>query len=322
MSGNQTIKTKPNSRLSICVFALAAAMFLSPGSEATALSCGPEMLGTSRTITVDASKGLAIGLQSYPRTLALNDHEVVLTFDDGPAPATRQVLDALAEQCVRATFFLVGRQAAESPQLVKREIAEGHTVGHHSNTHPERTLRLMSEEAAKTDIDHGIAAVEKAAYGVTGPQPKTPFFRFPGFADTPELVSWLEGRGITIFGSDLWASDWQEMTPQAELELVMGRLEKAKKGIILFHDPRPSTAKMMPDFLRELKKRGFHIVHMVPGAGPTPIEDAGPGWTSTTEPIIVKVLGGKASGELSRESPKPPGVAPPHEPAAPGEKGM
>jgi peptidoglycan/xylan/chitin deacetylase (PgdA/CDA1 family) len=278
------------------------------------------MLGTSRTITIDGSQRLALGLQSYPRSLALNDHEVVLTFDDGPAAATRHVLDALAEQCVRATFFLIGRHAAESPELVKREIAEGHSVGHHSNTHPERTLRLMSEDAAKADIDHGIAAVETAAYGAAGLQPKTPFFRFPGFADTPALVSWLEGRGIAIFGSDLWASDWQEMTPRAELDLVMGRLEKARKGIILFHDPRPSTAKMMPDFLRELKKRGYHIVHMVPGPGPTPIENAGPDWTSTTEPIIQKVLGARTRAQ--HKTPQGPSETSPQELAPPEKEGM
>jgi peptidoglycan/xylan/chitin deacetylase (PgdA/CDA1 family) len=321
IAGNQTIKTKHNSHLNIWVFALAATGLWSQGTEATALKCGPEMLGTSRTMEIDSRQGSAVGLQSYPQTLALQDHEVVLTFDDGPDAATPLVLDALADQCVRATFFLIGRRAAERPALVKREIAEGHSVGHHSNTHPERTLRLMSEEAAKADIDEGIAAVERAGYGEAGPQPKTPFFRFPGFGDTPALVSWLEGRGITVFGSDLWASDWQDMAPKIQLELVIGRLEKAKKGIILFHDPRPSTAKMMPEFLHELKKRGYRIVHLVPGAGPTPIEKAPRGWTSTTEPILAKVLGSKVHG-ARRRSTRHSGIARPNEPPAPGEKGM
>ena len=124
-------------------------------------------------------------------------------------------------------------------------------------------------------------------------KPRTPFFRFPGFADSPALLDYLRGRGMTVFGSDLWASDWRTMTPQAELDLVMGRLEQAGKGIILFHDSKASTAKMLPDFLRALKAKGFKVVHMVAGAGPTPVEKAGPDWKSTTEPIIAKTLGGK-----------------------------
>jgi hypothetical protein len=73
----------------------------------------------------------------------------------------------------------------------------------------------------------------------------------------------------------------------------MSRLEAAGKGIVLFHDPRPSTAAMMPEFLRALKTRGFRLVHIVPGDGPTPIVHAKPGWTSATEAIIAKTLGPK-----------------------------
>ncbi len=71
-----------------------------------------------------------------------------------------------------------------------------------------------------------------------------------------------------MFGSDLWASDWSAMTPKAELDLVMSRLEKAGKGVILFHDSKAATAKMLPEFLRELKKRGYRVAHMVPGRRP------------------------------------------------------
>ncbi len=62
---------------------------------------------------VGTQGGLEVGLKTYPRTLPLADHEVVLTFDDGPLPATTgKLLDALKAQCVRATFFMVGRMAA------------------------------------------------------------------------------------------------------------------------------------------------------------------------------------------------------------------
>jgi peptidoglycan/xylan/chitin deacetylase (PgdA/CDA1 family) len=274
--------------LPICVGLLAAA------GAAAAEHCGPEALGVSRTIAIDGAQKLALGLETYPRTLALRDHEVVLTFDDGPvAGTTPKVLDALKEQCARATFFLVGRHAAEAPALVRRIVQEGHNAGHHSYSHPAQTLRLMPEAAAKADIDGGFSAVDRAGYGAAGDEPKVPFFRFPGFADTPQLVRWLQDRGIAVFGADLWASDWQEMTPRAELDLVLSRLEAAGKGIVLFHDSRPSTAQMMPDFLKALKARGFRLVHIVPGPGPTPVAAAGPGWSSATEAIIAKTLGPK-----------------------------
>ncbi|ATQ68285.1 MULTISPECIES: polysaccharide deacetylase family protein [Methylosinus] len=277
-------------------------LFTATAAAAAARDCGPQALGVAREIVIDGGQRLALGLETYPRTLALADHEVVLTFDDGPvAGPTDQVLDALKAECARATFFLIGRHAAEAPALVRRIIADGHNAGYHSYSHPARTLRLMSDESARVDIDKGIAAVDAAGFGAAGPAPRTPFFRFPGFADTPELVSWLEDRSIAVFGADLWASDWQEMTPQAELALVMSRLEAARKGIVLFHDPRGSTARMMPQFLRALKERGFRLVHLVPGRGPTPIEEAKPGWRSATEAIIAKTLGPKGQRREPQE---------------------
>ncbi len=273
------------------ILALAA---LSPAAARE--DCVPGALGVSRTIEISRAQGTAVGLQSYPRSLDLRDHEVVLTFDDGPAGPTGHVLDALAKECARATFFIIGRNAEDMPALVKRAAAEGHSIGHHSYSHPAKTLRLMSESAAKADIDKGIAAVTKAAGGTAAP-----FFRFPGFADTPALVADLTGRGYTVFGSDLWASDWSPMTPKAELDLVLSRLEKAGKGIVLFHDSQAITAQMLPEFLRELKKRGYAVAHIVPGDGQTPIAAAGPGWTSTTEPIIAKTLGPKAKPPQEHE---------------------
>jgi peptidoglycan/xylan/chitin deacetylase (PgdA/CDA1 family) len=274
------------------IHALLSTACLAPllaAAPAGAKDCGSGALGVSRTIVIGRSSPTAVGLQSYPRTLDLQDHEVILTFDDGPAGPTAGVLDALANECARATFFVIGRNAEGAPALVKRAVSEGHSIGHHSYSHPANTLRLMGEEAAKADIDKGIDAVEKASGGAAAP-----FFRFPGFADTPALVAYLKGKGYTIFGSDLWASDWSPMAPKAELELVMKRLEKEGKGIVLFHDSKAQTAQMLPDFLRELKTRGYRLVHMVPGEGESPIAPAPAGWSSTTEPIIAKTLAGKA----------------------------
>jgi len=126
---------------------------LTLAAPAAARDCGPDALNVSRTIEI-GPKGAAVGLQSYPRTLDLQDHEVILTFDDGPAASTGKVLDALADACARATFFVIGRNAEESPALVKRAADEGHTIGHHSYSHPALTLRLLDDGPAGRSTDH------------------------------------------------------------------------------------------------------------------------------------------------------------------------
>jgi peptidoglycan/xylan/chitin deacetylase (PgdA/CDA1 family) len=188
---------------------------------------------------------------------------VVLTFDDGPWPGpTAKVLDALKHECVRATFFLLGRNAAAAPALAKRELAEGHTIAHHSFSHP--LLGHMRVAAAEADIDRGIAAVERAVYGEAAAKPRTPFFRFPGFVASPALLERMQARGLVVFGADLWASDWNRMSPTQELQLTLSRLDAAHGGIVLFHDTKSQTAAMLPAFLRALKAKGYKVVHVVP----------------------------------------------------------
>ena len=229
-------------------------------------------LGTSRVLEVDAATTPRVGLKSFPQTLPLGDHEVVLTFDDGPwPPTTPRVLAALASECVRATFFLIGKPASEHPALVRRIAAEGHTIGHHTWLH--RSLMQIPASETSDEIDRGIAADEMALRGVATMIPSTPFFRFPGFETTSATLDLLQSRGIVVFGADLWASDWNPMTPKQELKLIIDRLNIARKGIILFHDPKAQTAAMLPAFLRYLRDNHFRVVHVVPAAGGVHFDD-------------------------------------------------
>jgi peptidoglycan/xylan/chitin deacetylase (PgdA/CDA1 family) len=222
-------------------------------------------LGTSRILSVDPVTNPRVGLKNFPQTLPLEDHEVVLTFDDGPwPPTTPRVLAALAQECVRATFFLIGKPASEHPALVRRIAAEGHTIGHHTWLH--RSLMQIPASETRAEIDRGIAADEMALHGVATTNPSTPFFRFPGFETTPATLDLLQSRGIAVFGADLWASDWNPMTPSHELKLLIDRLKAAGKGIILLHDPKAQTAAMLPAFLRYLREHHYRVVHLVPSA--------------------------------------------------------
>src|SRR3954468_6995472 len=160
----------------------AAALALAAGSApALAVDCPRKgTLGTSRILSVNPASNPRVGLKNFPQTLPLEDREVVLTFDDGPwPPTTPRVLAALARECVRATFFLIGKPASEHPELVRRIAADGHSVGHHTWLH--RSLMRIKPAETAEEIDRGISAVEMALHGTATTTPSTPFFRFPGF---------------------------------------------------------------------------------------------------------------------------------------------
>ncbi|MCP8939023.1 polysaccharide deacetylase family protein [Alsobacter sp. SYSU M60028] len=267
-------------RHALAGLAAGAAGLLLGGDARAGAACPSGLAG--RVLPVGVQGGLAVGLKSYPAMLPLADREMVLTFDDGPIPGpTSRVLDALACAGARATFFVIGRNASANAALLRRIRAEGHTVACHTYSHP-WTLREMRFEAAKRDIEAGFDAIAQALG-----ESAAPFFRFPGFADTPALLAWLASRDIGVFGCDLWASDWSPMSPEQELELTLGRLAKARRGIVLFHDVQARTASMLPRFLTAAAAQGFRAVHMVPGPGRLSPEPAGPGWSSDTERMIA-----------------------------------
>jgi peptidoglycan/xylan/chitin deacetylase (PgdA/CDA1 family) len=254
-------------RISAFALALTATM---PPLAGWAAPCpgNSQALGTERTIEVDAETTPRIGRKHFPATLPLGPKELVLTFDDGPWPGTTpKILDALKHECVRATFFLLGKNAKPHPELARRELAEGHSVGHHSYSHP--LLEHLPFAKAEAEINHGIEEDEYAVYGQRRTTPTTPFFRFPGFASNKPLLDRMNERGIVVFGADLWASDWDRMSPEQELRLIFGRIDQVGRGIVLFHDTKEQTARMLPAFLHELRMRGYHIVHVVPAGAPS-----------------------------------------------------
>ncbi len=247
----------------IRILAIAAlATFVPLGAAAQPCPGHPDALGTARVLSVDAASTPRVGRKQFPASLPLGPKELVLTFDDGPWPGTTpKILDTLKAECVRATFFLLGRSVEAYPAIARRELAEGHSLGHHSFSHP--LLGHMTLAKAEAEIDRGIAEDEFALYGARRSDPTTPFFRFPGFVSTPALLDRLQDRGIVVFGADIWASDWLPMSPDEELQRILTRIEKAGSGIVLLHDTKAQTARMLPAFLRELKKRGYRVVHVV-----------------------------------------------------------
>src|ERR1051326_5301378 len=236
----------------------------------------PNALGVSRVLTLDPQDYPRIGTVQYSRSLPLEDHEVVLTFDDGPLPPyTNRVLDVLAEHCVKATYFIIGRMARGYPGLLKRIRAEGHTIGNHSQNHP-LAFERMPLNLVAAEIEQGFASIT-AALGER--RPPSPFFRIPGLLRAREVENDLQARGLVTWSADVVADDWKHINAAEVVRRAVTRLDERGKGILLLHDIQPATALALPELLRELKAKGYRVVHVVPRGAPlreVPVADAPP----------------------------------------------
>jgi peptidoglycan/xylan/chitin deacetylase (PgdA/CDA1 family) len=227
----------------------------------------PDALGTSRTLVVDPREHPRIGIMQYAETLPLDDHEVVLTFDDGPLPRnSNQILEILASQCVKATFFLIGRQANANPEGVRKVRDAGHTVATHTQNHP-ISMNKLPVERARQEIEDGIASVTAALGDGTAP---APFFRVPGLSRAEGIEEYAAAQGIQMWSADFLADDWRRVSPSRVYDLAIQRLEAKGKGILLLHDIQARTVAALPRILHELKTRGYRIVHVVPATPERP----------------------------------------------------
>jgi peptidoglycan-N-acetylglucosamine deacetylase len=244
------------------ICALALVLGLLPAAArawAAPEACGSHALGVSRTLEIDPRGGPRFGFQ-YPDASILADGEVILTFDDGPLRAyTRPILEALAAQCAKATFFVVGRMAVADPEMVQEYARQGHTVGTHTWSHA--NLQALSPARARAEIELGFSAVQ----GAMG-RPIAPFFRFPYLRDTKWATDYLASRQLAAFSIDIDSKDYRTRDPSAVQRKVMADLQRQRKGIILFHDIHYSTARALPGLLAELKAKGYRVVHVRPKA--------------------------------------------------------
>jgi len=226
---------------------------VSAGASAAA-SCDVNALGTARTLVLKRQYG-AWGKAQH-EALPLQKGEVVVTFDDGPrTESTPLVLKALADQCVRATFFMIGARLEQAPGLACQVIREGHSTAIHSHAHA--SLRTLSPAEQLDDLSHA----EDRYRAVFGAAP--PAYRFPYLEETPDLMAALKSRNIAVFSVDMGIDDWQEDDTTGILAArLAGRLKASGGGIVLMHDAHQATANAMPVLLKVLKSNGFQIVHL------------------------------------------------------------
>src|SRR3974390_1860424 len=308
--GDRTVRRR---RLGVAFGLLIAAAL--PAHAETSASCAghPDAIGTSRTITVDPKELPRIGTMQYRTSLPLKDHEVVLTFDDGPLPPyANRILDILAENFVKVDYFLVGTMAKAYPDVVRRIYNSGHIIGTHSLHHP-LTFNRLGEAALAIEVDGGIAAVDTA---VGDPKAVAPFFRIPGLYRSQTADDYLAGKSLAVFSAAEVADNWHRgIRPNQIGALGVRRIEaKGTRGVLLLHDIHPATVLALPLLLKELKENGYHIVQAVP-AGDRPISvpvlayaKAEQGGWPRTLPVKNDTA---ATGHTARASAEAPTRAPP-----------
>src|ERR1700730_1477432 len=234
-----------------------------PAAEKPAIACAnPNAMGVTRVVEIDTAGGPGFGSQHFKNYDFLRDHEVVLTFDDGPwLNNTQAVLKALADQCLRATFFPIGKHATYYPEILKQVVAAGHTIGSHTWSHADlqAAMKKGGLDAAKEEIEKGASAVRMMAGA-----PTAPFFRFPDLRHPPEMLTYLGERNIASFSTDIDSWDFKIKKPDELTKSLIGKLNKLGKGIVLMHDFQKVTSIALPPILGQLQQNGFKIVHMVP----------------------------------------------------------
>jgi peptidoglycan-N-acetylglucosamine deacetylase len=177
---------------------------------------------------------------------------IAMTFDDGPkATLTPKLLDLLAAHHIKATFFVIGQNVAEYPQIVQRAAREGHEIGNHSWSHP--YLAKMSDDAVRRELRRTEDAIENA----TGAKPT--LMRPPYGSITARQKRWINDEfGYQIILWDVDPLDWKRPGPTT----VCNRIVKETRpgSIVLSHDIHPGTIDAMPATLNQLETKGFKFV--------------------------------------------------------------
>lgn len=299
----------------LAVFAAGAGAVAQEGAPVIeACASDPNVLGLERIVEVDQASGPVFG-GGHPHTGFLNDHEIVLTFDDGPLrPYTRAVLKALAAHCTKATFFMVGRMAAADPAMVREVLAQGHTVGSHTWSH--LNLAPLGFFKSRNEFELGLSAVTKAAG-----RPIAPFFRFPYLSDNRTILNYIRKREQATFFIDIDSKDFRTHDPNAAYERVLHDLAREHKGIILMHDIQPSTAGMIKRLLDTLHQKGYKVVHVLPKSTATTIADFDKSPAKDVTAKQEQAIDAAISGEIAKPAvaplpAKPAGTAPTAQPPA------
>lgn len=176
--------------------------------------------------------------------------EVAFTFDDGPKPEiARELLNILGREGVRATFFVVGKQVEQHPELVRRMMNEGHEVGNHTFNHPR--LDGMSPERIRAEI----ASCDKAILKATGA--RSNLFRPPGMRYDDVVIDAAQALNYVTVHWNTVARDFGKVDSSDIAERV---IKNAKPGGVILLHGHPETLKALPEIIRDLRGKGYRFV--------------------------------------------------------------
>src|SRR5206468_3885531 len=223
---------------------------------------------------------------------------IAMTFDDGPsATLTPKLLDLLAGRHIKVTFFVIGENVAEHPEIVARAAREGHEIGNHSWSHPNFTK--MSEDRVHQQLWRTDDAIRNA----TGKRPT--LMRPPYGSITAREKRWIHDElGYDIILWDVDPYDWKRPGPA----VVRSRIIKETQpgSIVLSHDIHPGTIEAMPSTLDALAAKGFKFVTVselirmaVPQRAPASPQPAAT--TSVNDRALAVTLSGSFSVAFTRQ---------------------
>ncbi|MEI7833353.1 MAG: polysaccharide deacetylase family protein [bacterium] len=176
---------------------------------------------------------------------------VALTFDDGPAVATTlKLLDVLAREQVKATFFVLGENAQKHPELVKAISDAGHTIANHSYSHP-----LHFADISVAEQTSELTDTTELLKNITGKTPR--FFRPPGGSNNPALVELVNKMGMKTIMWSVDPKDYEQPGTDVVVERILGKGRVKNGAIILMHENKPQTLAAVPRIIKVLRERGF-----------------------------------------------------------------
>ncbi|MBS1840343.1 MAG: glycosyltransferase [Acidobacteria bacterium] len=238
-----------------------------------------------RSYTYDAATDLFTSekYESYPISYDIDQigavpRKLAITFDDGPDPRwTPKILDILKEKKVPATFFVIGLDASQWPQILRREYAEGHSIGNHTYTHP------AFDEISPTQLRWELNLTQRLIGSTLGA--KSILFRppygidhQPEYAEEVSLLPVAQDMGYVIVGQKIDPHDWRQPYGKQvpSQEIVDSVLRQAANGnIILFHDgggDRSQTVAALPQVIDKLREEGYEFVSVPDLLGKTRAE--------------------------------------------------
>ena len=257
-----------------------------------------------RTFTYDANADLFTdeSYDAYPLSYDIDQigaakKKIAISFDDGPdARWTPKILDILKEKNVPAAFFVIGIDASQAPDLLRREFAEGHEIGNHTYTHPNFTLDEISRTQIRWELNLTQRLIE-STIGVKSILFRPPFGidHQPEYAEEVAALPIAQDMGYLIVGQKIDPHDWEQRDGKQvpAQEIVDGVLRQAEDGnIILFHDgggDRSQTVEALPKVIDGLRAQGYQFVSVSDLIGKTRAEVMMP--LSTTERLEARADG-------------------------------